>query len=213
MTGLSQRKDRFLVRTRVHSQQAALDNALAAALQHNRTYSTLFGTARAGFRSSLKGQLLDRGLLYCSPVSDEAHVANIEGIAEALSEKHHEILEGGRLRIGTAQKALNLYLKFMWCLDPYRPTPPHCPVDGVVLAAARIPGAWTRLDLLELYLDWIRQLRTLASEWATPIWQNGSLIPGRVTGAAPAWISHISGRGTRRHRRGLGRRCIADRWP
>jgi hypothetical protein len=35
-------------------------------------------------------------------------------------------------RVGTAQKALNLYLKYLWCLGEIK-TPPHCPFDRGII--------------------------------------------------------------------------------
>lgn len=35
-------------------------------------------------------------------------------------------------RIGSAQKALNLYRKYLWCLG-YIPFPPHCPFDATII--------------------------------------------------------------------------------
>ena len=42
---------------------------------------------------------------------------NIVALSEGLSEDHADILAGKRFRVGTAQKALNLYLKYLWCLQ------------------------------------------------------------------------------------------------
>jgi len=78
---------------------------------------------------------------YSQSVSDAEHFEAIGRIAQTLSARHGSILKGGRFRYGTAQKAFNLYLKFLWRLGQI-PTPPHCPVDGIVLSAAGIEGSW-----------------------------------------------------------------------
>src|SRR5215467_3622009 len=56
-----------------------------------------------------------------------------------------------------AQKALNLYLKYLWCTGEIR-TPPHCPIDGGVIKklGADLAGVpWTKLDNIEKYKELI----------------------------------------------------------
>lgn len=52
--------------------------------------------------------------------------------AASLSSEYVSVLADGRMKIGHAQKALNLYLKYMWCAGWVR-EPPHCPFDRIVL--------------------------------------------------------------------------------
>src|SRR5947209_17938392 len=82
---------------------------------------------RAARRCALE-ELIER---YRVGVSEEEHLANINALAQSLSDGQPDALKDKRFRIGSAQKALNLYLKFLWCLDRI-PTPPHCPFDAVV---------------------------------------------------------------------------------
>lgn len=58
----------------------------------------------------------------------------INGIKKTLK-THKKILAEGQPSFGVAQKALNLFLKYLWCLDiPNISQPPlHCPVDSQVL--------------------------------------------------------------------------------
>ncbi len=67
----------------------------------------------------------------------ETHITKIEGFRTWLEgkteiirpEKHGE--DGATF--GTAQKLLNLYLKYMWCLGILNKIPPHCPLDSIIL--------------------------------------------------------------------------------
>ena len=101
-------------------------------------------------------------------------------MADALSSDYKGDLVLGRLRIGTVQKALNLYLKTVWCMEPSWPTPPHCPVDRIILERAGINGSWTKLDSMSTYCEWIERLRKHASgngfdsvaEWELCAWQS-----------------------------------------
>lgn len=77
-----------------------------------------------------------------------------------------------------AQKSLNLYLKYLWCLSEV-PMPPHCTVDGIVLRAAGVHGSWTKCDSIEEYKRWIGELKKHAkkhagtdklAEWEILVW-------------------------------------------
>ena len=106
------------------------------------------------------------------PISDELHCAAIARIADTLSSKFSEMLRDGRLRFGTSQKAFNLYLKYLWALGEIQ-TPPHCPIDSVVLERAGLDGSsWTKSDSCEVYMAWVQHIRkhlTLA-EWENDVW-------------------------------------------
>jgi hypothetical protein len=80
---------------------------------------------------------------YALPVDEVQHCEAIKRISETVSQRCGDCLVNGRLQYGAAQKAFNLYLKFLWRLGKAA-MPPHCPVDSVVLAEAGIEGAWTK---------------------------------------------------------------------
>jgi hypothetical protein len=112
---------------------------------------------RKAFRRELRFELERLAEQYRGVVSERRHFANIERLAKTLSDKHPKALSGKRLRIGSAQKALNLYLKYMWCLG-HIPIPPHCPFDARVLS--KMPGCrdvrWTQLDSISEYENIVR---------------------------------------------------------
>ncbi len=108
-------------------------------------------------------------------VEDAVHEANIVRLARDVTRQHGEVLHEGRYRIGTAQKALNLYLKYLWCAGRLCDRggwaePPHCPFDSQVINKmmnedADIPAderAWTKVDDREVYRRWVREARTVA---------------------------------------------------
>ena len=105
-------------------------------------------------------------------VCDDWHMANIERIARSVSERHAAVLPGGQFRIGSAQKALNLHLKYRWCLGEI-PMPPHCPFDAYVLRA--IPGwqtrSWTAIDSIDHYADLVAAAQTVAGERPLAEWE------------------------------------------
>jgi hypothetical protein len=99
------------------------------------------------FRKSLRKELERMASAYKSRVPDEQHERNIDELAETLSTRHERVLAKGRFRIGCAQKALNLYLKYLWCFGEIG-TPPQCPFDFGIIG--QLPGCedvkWTELD-------------------------------------------------------------------
>lgn len=164
-------------------------NAIAVSLQHNPTYSTtdLCASARCEFRRKF-AELLDENALRQQGNRDETlHVEAIEDIAAELSKEFGPNLKDNRLRIGTAQKAYNLHLKTIWCLDPDQSIPIHCPVDRIVLEAAgvKVNGqtpAWTKLDSIANYREWIQEIRLAAEQtgvaniaiWELFLWNRNS---------------------------------------
>lgn len=172
-------KQLFLKQTNTLTVQDALHNSLLASLRRNRTYKNgIPHSERVLFRQAIMGKLQEMGTMYSNPVSEELHKNNIVGFSDSFSAEFGHLLVGERFRIGTSQKLLNLFIKFLWCLNDDWPTPPHCPVDNIVLKQANIYGAWTKLDSIELYQDWINRLRihthTLnypsIAEWELAVW-------------------------------------------
>lgn len=169
----------FLSKARVHSEQQAIIESIKAALGRSSTYTTAANDSDgARLRATLTQQLRDLADQYVATVDTDRHIANIAQFCEAVSQAHSQILRNGRFRVGVAQKALNLYLKFLWCLDPNRARPPHCPIDRIVLTAAGINEAWTKLDSLETYAQWVASLTDVATragfdspqDWELVVW-------------------------------------------
>lgn len=126
---------------------------------------------KTGFRQSLRQTLTELALGYTTPKTDGEHEAHIVSLATVLSRSHSAVLLDGRFRIGSAQKALNLFLKYLWCLGEVD-TPPHCPFDYRIIQM--LPRAarcnWTMLDSIDAYHTLVSAARQKAegrslSEW------------------------------------------------
>jgi len=174
---------KFLEGNHVRNEEDAMRNSIRAALQRNKTYqNNISRRDRRQFREALKTRLRNCSSNYQEIVADKDHLQRITEICDQLSNQYGHILLEKRLRIGTVQKTLNLYLKFLWCLELVQEEPPHCPVDRVILATAGIVGNWTQLDDIDLYMDWINQLRQVAqnqgyptlSAWEISIWSKNA---------------------------------------
>lgn len=137
---------------------------LQATVQRARIYSPDSSEdQREKFRGSLWEQLDLLTPRYRKPVDDEGHIQNIQRLATLLSRLHGATLREGRFRIGPAQKALNLMLKYHWSAG-WIPEPPHCPLDAIIIG--KLPSDvrlnWTDLDSTSEYRRLIRAAREKA---------------------------------------------------
>ena len=121
--------------------------------------------------------------LYKNKVYDQKHLKVIEEISNILSEKFSSILYQKRFRIGTSQKILNLYLKYLWSLDIIK-EPPHMPIDNIILQRLKklsgknsnsiLDENWTKLDSIEKYSNIIQAAKKIItgsiSEWELKEW-------------------------------------------
>lgn len=167
--------------------QTALFNAIGAAFQRASIYSdaVIFG-ARDAIKNDLEDRLRRLEPQYTRAVTSQRHCRNIDRLAKALSNKHAQALKDGLFRTGVAQKALNIYLKLIWCYG-WIPEPPHCPLDSVVLAAAGdTQTKWTKMPDIASYRTAIEGVRCHVREHA----------PGKSLSQweLEAWVSRRRGR-------------------
>jgi len=115
---------------------------------------------RIAFRKRLRDKVLEIYEQYRSPVSEEQHVDNIIDLIECTKD---EILIGGQLKFGSAQKLLNLFLKYEWCRGQIL-EPPHCPVDRIVLSEVDKykTESWTKMVGPDDYMRLVDSLRKKA---------------------------------------------------
>ena len=93
-------------------------------------------------------------------ISEKDHIENI------INVKIENKQDGINFKIGHAQKLLNLLLKYYWCLGWIKNEPPHCPVDRIILTEGKVKNqdkdipAWTKIDSIDEYKDYIKQLKS-----------------------------------------------------
>ena len=120
---------------------------LAATVQRARVYADGLGEAdRAPLRASVPAMLDQLWPIYGAPVGEAQHLTNIRQLADNLSAEHPLLLRDGRFRIGPAQKALNLFLKYLWCVGLLNVAPPHCPFDFFIIKHLGLNIRWTELE-------------------------------------------------------------------
>ena len=120
---------------------------------------------RKEFREGLS-HYIDDNLLqkYKEDISDNEHLKNIDAVIK-FTQHYDTILNNGRIKFGVAQKVLNLYLKYQWCLGNIQ-MPPHFPIDRIIqkkMKHLKIIN-WTTMDEKEDYLTIINFAKTLAKK-------------------------------------------------
>ena len=161
---------------------------LGATMQRANVYPKGLSEAeRAPLHGALRCALDELADQYAVVVDEAVHLSNIELLADRVSREHGLILQGGRFRIGPAQKALNLFLKYLWCADEI-PIPPHCPFDQRIIAELPMKArcSWTVLNDMDGYqrlVDAARQLAagTPLAEWELSVYNTVSVAGRRVT--------------------------------
>jgi hypothetical protein len=160
-------------------QLVALSNTQSSSFQRANVYALEKSPERqSAFIQSFREKLVALEKFYEQSVSPEQHLRNIEEFAISLSANFPDVLRDKKLRIGVAQKAVNLYLKFLWCYG-WIPEPPHCPIDRVVLEAVGDNDAWTQIDSIQVYSEKIKKIEAQKgnksfSEWECELWNKRS---------------------------------------
>lgn len=171
---------------RVRGEEDTIKETLKSTLGRNKVYSRdEVGGERAIFRAELRRTLRNESqrYRYRGTVSDAEHCAAIRRISDGISTRFSDMFVGGRFRYGTAQKALNLYLKYLWRLRALGDgKPPHCPVDSIVMQAAGLSGSWTRSDNEQESISWINWIRRVASPGSIADWEYGRWQPTMAVG-------------------------------
>ena len=133
---------------------------------------------RKAFQQDLQRRLEEIAAEYTTTKTGEEHEKNISLLATKLTNAHSAVLRDNRFRIGSAQKALNLFLKYLWCLGEIR-QPPHCPFDARIINRFKrklptdVPRNWTELVHIDHYKKYVEA--ALAGVNLDPLKKNLSL--------------------------------------
>jgi hypothetical protein len=123
---------------------------VGGAFQHAKIYKQQsVEKERAAFRNELRREVISISSTYESKVSENDHLKNITRITQI----ENSTLNNGHLNFGIGQKALNLYLKYLWCLGEI-PTPPHFPVDRIIQQLLQFYPiiSWTHINNSREYM-------------------------------------------------------------
>ena len=159
----------------------------SAAVGRSQTYRENIGESKRKEIKNFVKSFIDNNIIfsYQTVVNDKTHNQNIINLSNEVSKKFSKVLYNSRFRIGTSQKVLNLYLKYLWCMDKIQ-TPPHCPIDKIILDILAKKSfkdqrsifkiSWTKLDDIDKYFEIIEEARTIVgkdlSTWELKDWSS-----------------------------------------
>jgi len=104
-------------------------------------------------------------------VEEEQHYQHIDNLIVRANSAATEVLVELGYKYGAAQKLLNLFLKYLWCLGTIA-EPPHCPVDRIIIGQTRYKERnWTEIVRRSEYEEIIEDIRRLANREGTSIAQ------------------------------------------
>jgi hypothetical protein len=141
--------------------------AWAASVQRAKVYedgakgdSKEVKTFREEIATYVANQILP---MYTDGCDEEQHYANIEALIAYATKVGKGVLSPAGYKFGVAQKLLNLFLKYQWCLRLIE-EPPHCPVDRIVIDKTRFRGKlnWTEIRSRDRYQEVIEEIKKVA---------------------------------------------------
>lgn len=156
----------------------ALSNAHSAAFQRGTVYKeNTTDKEKIMFKRFFRSRLRILEDVYKQPINEKEHINIITAFANEITTNYAHVLNNGKLRFGTAQKAVNLYLKFLWTLGYMDTQPVHCPLDRIVLKKIGSSVKWTELDCPNEYKKLIENVQVIAdinnqtiAEWEIDLW-------------------------------------------
>jgi len=124
---------------------------------------------KSGVYNMLFNQLLEA---YENEVIENQHIKNIIRIKQKVIQYSRLFNIEIYYKISSAQKLLNVLLKFLWVSD-YINEPPHCPIDRIIIN--NLPRNervnWTNINDVRIYKTIINRLRNLTNHESLAQWE------------------------------------------
>ena len=146
-------------------------SAIGATMSRNPIYLTTATTKqkedfKSELRRDLKSTLEHAAKINAQPsMTEERLIEIITNTARKYSKKYKAILVNGRFRIGSVQKLVNLYLKYLWTAGN-GDEPPHCPFDREILSklsSVHTVPSWTQMNSIAEYKKWVKKAQEKAT--------------------------------------------------
>jgi hypothetical protein len=161
-SGKSSFDEALEIRKFLHDEVFSL--TLMAVVQRGQNYAPRSAN-KEEFRRALRDYLDRMAEAYRAPVAEEGHLQNIVSLKKQLSVSCGGLRDERGFRIGSSQKALNLFLKYLWCLGEI-PEPPHCPFDRRIIEELpkEVQCSWVNCDDIQHYKRWVAEARKIAEK-------------------------------------------------
>lgn len=106
---------------------------IMGAFARNNIYkNSVSENERLQFRNDIKSILLKLEERYRNKLPKIEHLSVLSKFKKDIDNKGKNILKESSISFGTAQKLVNLYLKYLWCIG-FIEEPPSCPIDSIIL--------------------------------------------------------------------------------
>jgi hypothetical protein len=165
-TNVASYKDQFLV------SEFLMFSLSAGLLTRNSLYPIYAPLTNENEKGNLRKDLKNFLRAYSNEfnsLTETDHYNKVELMSTMITEKHHDVLDGGKFRIGISQKIINLFLKYMWTIERIK-MPFHCPFDNIIKTRllAGTHGIylqdWTEFDSIEEYRKFVNLAQIKATE-------------------------------------------------
>lgn len=151
-------------------------SSIIGAFEHNKIYKEVINEKQRDLlKQYIKNILLKREDFYKTEKDPDDHIREIIKIKNEISKRFSPILNDDEIKLGTVQKLLNLYLKYLWVFD-YIHEPPHCPIDGAVIKELRknankdLPN-WTKINTEEDYRKCVEAINKIRGKESIACWE------------------------------------------
>lgn len=161
-----------------------LSNTISAAFQHASVYNEK-SSQREEFQENVKKYLVETAEKYRQTNDHFERIREFKVNVE--NTEYRSILRNEQISFGVAQKLVNLYLKYLWCLGKFD-MPPHCPIDRFVIDNGcqnpRLYHPWTQMTQ-EKYVDAMNEIKQTAGNeslavWELDLWNGGTSVENSV---------------------------------
>ncbi len=144
-----------------------LRNAFNAAVNRRVVYSEdATQSGKNGFRDQCKELLTSLGNRYKAEEWDlELFCDEIVNFIKTISTSHNAVLVGGVFRVGTAQKMISLYLKYLWLAGDPSKRPIAAVIDRQILQAIKYTKVRNWTDIVDI--STYKEIQDKISEKAT----------------------------------------------
>jgi hypothetical protein len=170
------------------SLEIAAKKAIAAATQHNLTYSKAIGPKeKLTIRSYWANQLQVIGERFRYPVNLDSYETIILEFKIHMNRRFNLEFDSGskhgsEMRISHSQKSISVYVKHLWCLGVID-EPDICPVDRVILSQTKAKElndiSWGFVNSIEVHRQKFKYITNAASRQRLSVaqWELSSFNP------------------------------------
>lgn len=144
-----------------------VSSSIVGAVRHSPIYANASKKNRENLQLVLRDKLCGLAARYSTQaaITTEEHLKNIQELASHAAKTCGPFLVDGKLRLGVAAKALNLYLKYLWCAGRLKIPPPHCPFDHTIIYdLLGFEDNWPEVDDAATYLKWVQKAEKLRDD-------------------------------------------------